>query len=58
MFPLNQVIHTGLFTLMTVSLVVQERCIMEDAADLSDINDIDFERALGDLIAEMDKDDE
>ena len=41
-----------------VTFAAQERCIMEDAADLSDINDIDFERALGDLIAEMDKDDE
>ena len=41
-----------------VTFAAKERCIMEDAADLSDINDIDFECALGDLIAEMDKDNE
>ena len=38
-----------------VTFATQERYIMEDAADLSNI---DFDCALGELIAEMDKNDE
>ena len=44
-----------------VTFVAQERCMTTNAAhldNLSDISDIDFERALGDMIAEMDKDDD
>ena len=42
-------IHTGTFTLMTWSLLSHRS---------ADVGDIDFERVLGDMIAEMDKDDD